>query len=100
MDDCFQSEIVNGDLVYVCNLCDKGFYEIDKLKLHLMKTHEEEISTFAADNTEMIVNETKCEEKICRDLGSCWCEFRDKEFEQKIDEWRTAELEKIKLRKK
>ena len=38
----------------------------------------------------MVVNETKSEEE--KELGSCWCDFRDK----KIDELRTTKLIKTK----
>ena len=65
-DVWFQSEIVDGDLLYVCNLCEKEFSETDNLKEHQMKTHEVEIGTYAAgaDESVTFMKETKCEYKI------------------------------------
>ena len=88
---------INGSRVNIfCNLCHKGFDESDNVREHLMTDHEEKINTFASDDGDSAKNK-KCEEKMCTDLNSCWCAFRDKEFEgKKLDEWETMELEKLK----
>ena len=100
MDECFQSEVVDGDVVYMCNFCDKGFSETNNVTQHLINTHEEEFKTFSSDviNT-MGEKENKCLEKMCVDLKSCWCAYRDKEFEQELEERRTNELEKIRSKR-
>ena len=37
--DLFQLEVVSDKVVYVCNICDKGFDSEAKVKGHLKETH-------------------------------------------------------------
>ena len=44
--DWFQIEVIDGESVYVCNLCNEGFDGIDSMKKHLSIVHKEEIESF------------------------------------------------------
>ena len=46
LEEWFQSEI--GETLYVCNLCDKGFEELDNLKKHLIYKHEDAFVVLAS----------------------------------------------------
>ena len=37
----FKSEIVKGETVFSCNICDEGFYFIDELNKHIVDTHDD-----------------------------------------------------------
>ena len=34
-------EVLNGELVYACNVCNKGFDSDDKVKNHIEKDHKD-----------------------------------------------------------
>ena len=100
MDEWFSSKEVDGDVVYMCNFCEKGFSESINVWQHLINTHEKDIKTFSSDVIDtMDEKENVCLEKMCVDLKSCWCAHRDKEFGQELDERRTKELEKIRRKR-
>ena len=46
LDDWFQMEVLDNEIVYVCNLCDEVFTEIDVLKKHLIQIHTQELNSF------------------------------------------------------
>ena len=41
IDDHFQIEILKGELVYACNICDEGFDIEDKIKKHIAFNHKD-----------------------------------------------------------
>ena len=49
MDQWFQSEQVDGDLIFVCNLCDN-------VKEHLMADHEDQMNTFGSEYSNSEIN--------------------------------------------
>ena len=49
IEEWFQIEIVQGETCYVCNLCGKGFEELDKLKKHLIYKHKDAIVVLASN---------------------------------------------------
>ena len=49
LDEWFQTEVVQGETVYVCNLCDKGFEDINKLKKHLICKHKDAIVVLSSN---------------------------------------------------
>ena len=49
LNEWFQTEIVEGETLFVCNLCDHGFEEIDKLKKHMICRHKESIVTLSSN---------------------------------------------------
>ena len=54
-----QSEVVDGDAVYMCNLCDKEFSESNNVRQYLMNTHIDD------------KKQNKYLDKMCVDLKSC-----------------------------
>ena len=41
--DLFQMEVLEGEEVYACNICNEGFNTIDKLKKHISSDHKDAI---------------------------------------------------------
>ena len=39
--DLFQLEVLGGEQIYVCNVCDNGFDNEDKIKKHIMEDYKE-----------------------------------------------------------
>ena len=38
--DLFQLELLDGEDIYACNICDQGFDREDKIKKHIVECHE------------------------------------------------------------
>ena len=43
-DDMFQIEIVEGNMVYACNVCDEGYDSIEEVNNHIAHMHEDIVS--------------------------------------------------------
>ena len=43
-EDLFQTEIVNQEVLFVCNICNEGFDTESEVKKHLTKKHEDILS--------------------------------------------------------
>ena len=41
IDDHYQIEVLNGEQVYACNICDEGFDTEDELKKHISVDHKD-----------------------------------------------------------
>ena len=41
IDDLFQIEIIEGEEVYACNVCDEGFDRKDKIRRHISTYYKE-----------------------------------------------------------
>ena len=41
IDDLFQIEILEGEEVYACNVCDQGFDRDVEIRTHIGKDHDE-----------------------------------------------------------
>ena len=44
MDDMFQIEIVEGNMVYACNICDEGYDSIEEVNNHIAHMHVDILS--------------------------------------------------------
>ena len=40
VDDFFQQEFVDGELTFVCNICDEGLHNEMEIKNHINDKHE------------------------------------------------------------
>ena len=59
IEDLFQREVLDGEQVYACNVCNHGFDMEDKIKKHIIKDHKEittEISKDMKNNEETNFN--------------------------------------------
>ena len=61
-DDLYSIEMVNGEHVFVCNLCDEGFDNDDVMTSHMKVSHNREIQ-----DKEFI----PCENGKCNDCIEC-----------------------------
>ena len=55
IEDMFQLEILDGEQVYACNVCDQGFDIEDEIKKHIVDNHKEimiEISKYMDNKVE------------------------------------------------
>ena len=55
IEDLFQLEVVDGDELYACNVCDQGFDIEDEIKKHIVDNHKEimiEISKYMDNKVE------------------------------------------------
>ena len=52
INDMFQIEIVDGEQVYVCSICDEGFDTDDEIRNHILKDHEEIVLQINEGNEE------------------------------------------------
>ena len=41
IEDLFQLEVLDGEDIYACNVCDQGFDRENKIKKHILEYHEE-----------------------------------------------------------
>ena len=74
LENWFQAEIIDNEVVYVCNICDEGFDDADKVKEHMSNDHNEEILSALAETSDEST-ENECE--YCR-MKSCICEWLNK----------------------
>ena len=44
MDDMFQIELVEGNMVYACNICDEGYDSIEEVNNHIAHMHGDIVS--------------------------------------------------------
>ena len=49
IEDLFQIEIVEGEELYACNVCNEGFEKDDKIKRHIEKDHYEMVIQIRKD---------------------------------------------------
>ena len=43
--DLFQIEVGSGGMIFVCNICNKGFDEEDNFQTHMKEIHEKIVTT-------------------------------------------------------
>ena len=54
-EDLFQLEVLDGDQIYACNVCDQGFDIENEIKKHIIDNHKEiiiEISKYMEKQVE------------------------------------------------
>ena len=72
IEDLFQIESVDGELLYACNVCNEGLETETEIKEHLNKDHKEIILNLSK-SADKCVNKSKVEEyyscKACTLLG-------------------------------
>ena len=49
IEDLFQIEIVEGEELYACNVCNEGFEKDDEIKRHIEKDHYEMVLQIRKD---------------------------------------------------
>ena len=49
IEDLFQLEVLDGEQVYACNVCNHGFDMEDKIKKHIIKDHKEIVIEISKD---------------------------------------------------
>ena len=52
IEDLFQIEIVEGEEIYACNVCNEGFEKNNKIKRHIEKDHYEMVLQIRKDMSE------------------------------------------------
>ena len=64
-NDMFQIEIVEGEMLYACNICDEGYDSIEEVNRHIKHAHEDLLGHILKKATSEIVDdETNSTEKI------------------------------------
>ena len=64
-NDMFQIEIVEGEMLYACNICDEGYDSIEEVNRHIKHAHEDLLGRILKKATSEIVDdETNSTEKI------------------------------------
>lgn len=76
IDDLFQMEIVEGEKLYVCNVCDKGFEEDDKIRKHIQRNHKEIILQINKEINEESESDSNSGEES---YGDAWLEKFDED---------------------
>ena len=71
IDDLFQMEIVEGEQLYACNVCDEGFEKSDQIRNHIENNHKEIILQLSKDinNEEGSESDSTCSEES---YGDTW----------------------------
>ena len=74
LEQWFQTEVIDNDTVYVCNLCDEGFDSSDITQKHMNDIHQDEIRSILKDSS------SGNEESECNNCGmkTCICEWLSK----------------------
>ena len=49
LEDLFQLEVLNGEQIFACNVCDQGFDKEDAIKKHVVEDHREIIIEISED---------------------------------------------------
>ena len=50
IEDLFQMEILDGEEIYACNVCDQGFDREDEIKKHVLDDHKEIVIEISKDS--------------------------------------------------
>ena len=75
LDDMFQIEIVEGETIYACNICDEGLDSDDEVRKHIIANHREVISlidSFEKDDAFENDEIEKVHHKECNDPKTCF----------------------------
>ena len=67
IEDMFQIEIMDGEQVYACNICNEGFDQDAEVKKHIEEKHNEIIQQITKDLVES--EEMKCHDDIMTTLS-------------------------------
>ena len=69
-DDYFQIEIVNGETVYACTICDEGLDSVEEVRNHVKDEHREVVSHIISDEKIYELKNYECKEnkiEVCND---------------------------------
>ena len=71
IDDLFQIEIIEGEEVYACNVCDEGFDRNDEIRRHISTYHKEILTQINKEMNE--VEESDQEDRSSDEsYGDAW----------------------------
>ena len=70
IDDLFQMEFVEGEQVYACNVCNKGFDKSEEMKTHIEKEHKDILIQIGKDINED--DESESDSSNDESYGEAW----------------------------